>query len=468
MKLSITVAAREAPEREALVVGEEALSFSQLAGRVRVAVGWLRQRGVDAETPRVALVGEVEPRALTLFYALAELGVPVVMVHPGSPGAERRRLLAQTGTEILLEPAELPADLDAAAEPAVPMPPPPDGERCLAVVPTSGSAGRPKGVVLSRRAFVASAAASAANLGWRDGDRWLLSLPIAHIGGLSILTRCLIARRAVVVHRLPRFAAAEVARVIEARRVTLLSLVPTTLRRLLELQGWQPPAGLRAILVGGAAAPAALLRRAAERGWPVLATYGLTEACSQVATQRLGSAARSELGCGEPLPGLEVRIRGGVIELRGPTLMSATLPSPTTSPWTADGWLRTGDLGRLDAAGRLHVLGRRDAVIVSGGENVQPAAVEEALAAHPAIDAACVFGVEHPEWGEAVAAAVRGAPPPPDAELVAFLAERLAPHQRPRWLACLEEWPVTASGKADRARIRRLAAPHLRPLDGAR
>src|SRR6185437_8373891 len=171
---------------------------------------------------------------------------------------------------------------------------------------TSGTTGRPKGAVLSRRAFVASAAASAANLGWRDDDRWLVCMPLAHVGGLSILTRCLAAGRTVVLE--PRFDPDAVLAAIDRERVTLLSVVPTMLTALLERPAASALSRLRALLLGGAAAPFSLLETCARRGIPALATYGLTEACSQVTVQRLAQPLRAVPGSGQPLPGVEIRI----------------------------------------------------------------------------------------------------------------------------------------------------------------
>ncbi len=480
MELSLAAAAAEVSQRPALIAGDVTLTYGEVAARLPAVLGWLRCRGVEATTTRVALVGESRPGAAVLVYALAGLGVPMVMIHPRSTAQERRRVMAATATEILLEAPDVEALVedggagDASAEDGsatrdgVSRPRTFDAERPLAIVQTSGTGGRPKGVVLSRRAFVAAAAASAANLGWRDDDRWLLSLPIAHVGGLSILTRCLIARRTAVLEPWRRFEASRAVRVIEERRVTLISLVPTMLQRLLALEGWQPPRRLRAILLGGAAASPDLLGRAAERGWPVLATYGLTEACSQVATQPLdtagtAAAGHGALGCGPPVAGMQVRIRDRVIEVRGASLMSGYLPTPPESPFAASGWFRTGDLGRLDTEGRLHVLGRRDEVIVSGGENVHPLEVEAVLEQHPAITAACVFGLADEEWGEVVAAALVAPSPPSEDELLRYLAARLAPYKRPRRLAILPQLPRSVAGKVDRRRAAELAAPVLRP-----
>jgi O-succinylbenzoic acid--CoA ligase len=440
------------------------LTWADLGERVRRLLPALRRRMRGGE--RAALVGETDLATLETLYALIELGMPTVLLHPGWSRSERRRLLDACAPVVEIEPEKLarpPAGQGARVR-GRPRPIPTD--RALAVVPTSGTSGDPKGVVLSRRAFLASAEASAENLGWEDGDRWLLGLPVAHVGGLSILTRCLIARRTVVVQGGRRFDAAEVAGLVERHRVTLMSLVPTTLKRLLHLAPpWEPPSWLRAVLLGGAGASPALLAAAADRGVPVLATYGLTEACSQVATQAYGTVQRGEMGCGPPLPGTEVRIRDGGIEVRGLQLMNGYLPPSDEDPWTEDGWLSTGDLGRLDGEGRLHVLGRRDDVIVSGGENVRAAEVERALEEHPAIAAACVFGVEDEEWGRTVAAAVvASSEAPSDAELERHLRARLAGFKLPRRIAYLPELVRLPSGKVDRERTAERALPGLRPF----
>ena len=366
---SISEAARETPDGVGLVMGERAWTYADLAAAARRATGWLARHGIlPGETRPVALTGSPAPEALALLHALFDLGVPVALVHPRLTAGERAEAARRVGPVLRIDdPAGL--DLRAAAE-AAPPTPPPDDDRPLAILFTSGTTGSPRGVVLSRRAFVASARASARNLGWRDDDRWLLGLPVAHVGGLSIVTRCLLARRSVVVPeaivRGERLDPAGLAREIEARRVTLLSLVPTQLEWLLGLDPeWRPPPALRAILLGGAGPRVRLLAAAADRGIPVLTTYGLTEACSQVTTQRLGTTNRGELGAGPPMDGAEVRIVDGVIQIRGPTLLSGYVhPGGRISPLDAEGWLVTDDLGTIDGAGNLHVLGRRSERVV--------------------------------------------------------------------------------------------------------
>jgi len=260
-------------------------------------------------------------------------------------------------------------------------------------------------------------------------------LPLAHVGGLSVLVRCLLARRPFVLGRPDR-----VAEDIARHHATIVSLVPTQLARLLDAR-WTPPPWLRIVLLGGAAAPASLLAHAAAAGVPVVTTYGLTEACSQVATQIPGA---SGAGCGPPLPGVRVRIVDERIEIDGPTLFSGYLGEPPR----AAGWFATGDFGRLDAAGNLHVLGRRTDLIVTGGENVYPAEVEAYLDARGV--AACVFGMPDETWGEIVCAATTGV-------VVAATLADLAPWKRPRRWARVRELPLTPGGKPDRAAARALA-----------
>jgi len=327
------------------------------------------------------------------------------------------------------------------------------------MVSTSGSSGHPKGVILSRNAFLASARASTANLGWQDDDRWLLSMPTAHVGGLSIVTRCLGARRCVALSKQPRFTAEGFTEEIESHRITLASLVPTMLHRLLQTSpSWMPPSHLRAILLGGAAAPKDLLAQAADREIPLLTTYGLSEACSQVTTQsyqalRRGVFNRGQLGVGAPLAGTELRIQEDEIQVRGPNLMDGYHLLSAREPLFLDGgWFPTGDLGRLDEAGNLHVLGRTGDRIITGGENVDPVEVEAALLLHPNLREACVFGIEDPEWGQKVCAAlvVAGSGPPGADEITTFLSLHLAGYKQPRSLIFVPALPLLPNGKLDR------------------
>jgi O-succinylbenzoic acid--CoA ligase len=382
-------------------------------------------------------VGTTDREALVTLYALLEARIPALLVHPRLTPMER-------------------AALEAAAARAGPAP-----DDAAAIVFTSGTTGEPRAAVLTRRALVASAEASAANLGWEDDDRWLLAMPLAHVGGLSIVARCLAARRCVVA--MPKFDARAVPGWIDAHRVTLASMVPTMLARVQDANPqWRPPPHFRAVLVGGAGVPAALLARARERGLPVLPSYGLTEACAQVVA--VPYAARFDpapYASGLPLPGVGLRIADGRIEIRGSMLMAGYWGEAPLAPGA---WFDTGDLGEIDGRGCLHVHARRTDLVVTGGENVYPAEVERVLETLPGIAAAGVFGVPSDEWGEEVAAAlVATGAPPPDAALREHVGARLAPHKRPRRFCYVASLPHTAGGKLDRAALRELA-PALRPV----
>jgi O-succinylbenzoic acid--CoA ligase len=471
--LSILDAARELPGQVALALGEREISFARLAERVRERMrGLAALAELPADAPLLAFRATESLATLELIYALLELGLPFLPLHARLTREEAEQLLARLPVARLLEPTE------AGCEIVVRSPAPLEERQRswfestpqLAALATSGSSGAPHLVVLSRRAFIAAATASAANFGWHGDDRWLLCLPLAHIGGLSVVTRCLLARRAVVLGAPAQpgeSSEQRLARAIVDGRPRLLSLVPTQLSALLQLEPrFELPPRVRVILTGGAAAPPSVLAACAERGWPVLTSYGMTEACSQIATERPGSAAPAERGCGWPLPGVEVRLSHGAIQVRGPTLLSGYLLG-SAAPLDAEGWFTTGDLGRFDLTGQLHVLGRIDQMIITGGENVAPAEVEAALTACPGVLEACVFPLPDPHWGQVVAAGLRvqrGADLDSLLEGVRReLDRRLAGFKRPRRFAFASAFVYGPTGKLDRRATAEALLSELRP-----
>jgi O-succinylbenzoic acid--CoA ligase len=252
-------------------------------------------------------------------------------------------------------------------------------------------------------------------------------------------------------------------------RVSLLSVVPTMLHRLIaHAPDRKLPDNLRLVLVGGAATPEEWVAGALARGWPLALTYGLTEAVSQVATA-LPAAVRCKPGSvGKALFGIRMRIAmtdahggpgdalppgaPGEIFVSGSTLMRGYLGEPPVGEWLA-----TGDIGCLDEDGDLYILDRRTDLIVSGGENVYPAEIERVLRTHPGIREACVVGIEDAEWGRRVAAAVV----PKDRsltvrEIEAYLRPRIAGYKLPREILLLDELPCTASGKVCRPDVVKL------------
>ena len=332
----------------------------------------------------------------------------------------------------------------------------------LAVLFTSGTSGRAKGACLGWRNFQASAVAAEDRLGSVVRGRWLACMPLFHVGGLSILVRSVLFGGPVRLQ--PRFDAHAVSDALDGGDIAGVSLVPTMLSRLLACRGERAaPQGLQVVLLGGAAAAPELLTRALSAGYPVCPTYGLTEATSQVATAappREGAATAMPM---LPVRGTEVRILSdhgdappgtpGEILVRGPTVMQGYLhDSNATARTLRDGWLHTGDVGYLDDDGGLHVLDRRDDLIVSGGENVYPAEIEAVLLEHPSVMDAGVAGIADPDLGARVAAWVVVAPDasPTAVELQQHCRQRLAGFKQPRTYRFVDALPRNAAGKLQR------------------
>ncbi|GAA2074046.1 AMP-binding protein [Actinomadura alba] len=304
------------------------------------------------------------------------------------------------------------------------------------LIATSGSTGRPKIVELSAAALRHSASATLAHLGTGPGERWLCCLPTSHIAGVQVLVRSLVAGTDPVIH--PRFDPATVA----ASGAAYLSVVPTQLRRLIDAGADLSAFG--AILLGGAAAPPALVESARAGGARVITTYGMSETCG---------------GCvydGLPLDGVSVRVGAdGRIRLAGPVLFSGyrLQPGPTASA-LGDGWFVTQDLGVIEE-GRLRVRGRVDDVINTGGEKVVAGEVASVLSRHPAVEEVVVVGRSDPEWGERVTAVVVPGPDAPTlGELRAWSRASLPAHAAPRELELVAAIPLLPSGKPDLARLR--------------
>ena len=346
----------------------------------------------------------------------------VLPVDQRLPSPVRRQLLASARPHAVID-----ATSDRTSfEPGAPL----LDEGDALVVASSGSTGTPKLVVHTHIGIAAHARAVHQHLAVDpDVDRWLACLPLAHLGGLGVLLRSLVTGTPVDV--VPRFDAGEVASAPRRLGTTLVSLVPTALGRL-------DPAPFRWVVLGGSADPAT-------RPANVVRTYGLTETGGGVVYD------------GVPLPGIDVRVDArGAIAVGGPTLARGLrTPDGRVPPVAdADGWLDTGDLGAWSTDGRLVVHGRADDLIVTGGENVWPAAVEAALGTHPAVAEVAVVGRADPDWGTVVVAVVvpaAGAEPPSLDELRGYVRSRLPAFAAPRQLVLADALPRTALGKLRRA-----------------
>jgi O-succinylbenzoic acid--CoA ligase len=397
VNLSIADAAREGGV--AVIANDRAYTYAECAG---AELHRTISSSASHQSSRTRAVWIAEPRVATIcaIYQALEAHQPLALIHPALPEATRRE------QQRAFEAATLPPDT-------------------AFVLFTSGTTGTSRGVVLSRSAIIAAARASEARFGWRDDDRWLLALPMAHAGGLSIVIRCLLARKPIVIHQGDARLTA---------KATLASLVPAQLTEMHR----GSPGPLRAVVLGGAAAMPTLVEAAVAAGWPIYPSYGLTETFGQIAT------ATYPGGPLELLPGVEVDVRD-TIAIRAPQLATCYLDGTAIAPE-----LVTSDLGRLDGT-VLRILGRRDEMINTGGEKVHPLDVERVLTATPGIRAAVVFGHPDERFGHVVAAVVVG-----DFDLAAaqqLWRAQLPSYARPRQLLRVDALPLLPSGKPDRRLI---------------
>jgi O-succinylbenzoic acid--CoA ligase len=322
---------------------------------------------------------------------------------------------------------------------------------------TSGTTGDPKGVRLTMENLLASASASAYRLGIQDGDRWLCCLPVSHMGGLAPAVRTVCYGTTLVVQR--AFKANATATTLDEYDITHVSLVPTQLKRLLDT-GWKPNASLSTVLLGGAPAAEALLERCDEAGVPAYPTYGMTEAASQITTARPPEHRAYPGTVGSPLVCTDVTIvddgesvepgQRGEIVIDGPTVTPGYLDSERTAAPFSEHGFQTGDVGYRDEDGRLWVMGRRDDVILTGGELVAPAGIQDTLCQHDAVANAVVLGVPDEEWGERVVAAVGSTGPVSTETLREFCEARLASYKVPKTIEFVDDFPRTQSGTVDR------------------
>lgn len=491
-------AARHLPGEAALVGDSGTLTWAALAEHVDLVATTLRALATadeaatdgarerlckSAAAPRphaVALRPDRDDVVVLLAHAVA--GIPLLPLHPALPEADAARLAATAGARRLtLEQCLRQAPAAAAAASRSADPPASGALQAgddLFLVPTSGSSGAPRLARLTHRAVLAAAAALTERLPFGPQDRWILTLPLSHVGGLSVVARCVCAGRAIVL--VPRFAEDAVWTAMARDGGTRLSAVPAIADRLLHADRGGRLAHLSLMMLGGQAAPMALRRALAEAGTSAVASYGLTESCAAAACEAPADAGRLLPGCGTALRGVTLTIAGedgaalpagtpGRILLAGPALLAGYAGRPDLAMRDAAGRLDTGDLGWLDEDGRLHVQGRRAEVIVTGGEKVVPGVVEAALREHPGVRDAVVFGQADGRWGAIVCAAVEGAAAlHDDTTLPALLATLLPPWARPRQLAVFDALPRLNTGKVDRRGTPALADSRLRPFPALR
>jgi len=341
-----------------------------------------------------------------------------------------------------------------------------DKEAC--VIFTSGSKGIPKGVVLTNGNFYYSALASNLNLELAPGDCWHLSLPLYHVGGLSILQRCALAGASVYMSY--GFDCEEINTLIDMSKISHLSLVPTMLQRLIDSRRDNPmPDTVKAILLGGSEAPKMLLEKIRLFGVPVFTTYGMTESASQITCMSPGDSANILSTSGKPLKYVKVRIvnsKGeglpphveGKIIVKGKVLFKGYLNRDVRAEWHDNQWFITGDKGYFDSDGYLTVTGRADDMFVSGGENIYPGDIEVEGASYPNIKACAVLAVDDTEWGKRPVLFVEPVETVEfnEQDITAYLKTRLPKIKIPEKIIPLNRLPRATIGKIDYTALREI------------
>ncbi|MGN1209150.1 MAG: class I adenylate-forming enzyme family protein [Duodenibacillus sp.] len=417
--LDIVQAAREAPVRTAVIDDSRRWSYAELAERVQSRAAALRR---PAGGRPVYCTAQADFEGIVELLALLYARIPAVLLSPKLTEAER--LVVRERLESI---PEAPAPQTAF------------------IVLTSGTTGVPKPVMLTRTALASGAVAAARALHMTSRDCFQLSLSPARVGGLGIVLRTLAVRGTIALA--PKFDGARFVERLERDGVTLASLVPAMLADVLEKNpDWRNPKGLRALLLGGAALPDRLRRRAVERGIGIVTTYAMTETGSSVA---VSAWERRFCPFGEgqvPLEGVRFRVFDGRLSLSGPMVFAGYWGRP--SP-LRNGWFETGDTGFLSSEGHVSVTARLHEISLTAGEKVAPVEVETVLESICGVREALVVGMPDEKWGEIVTALVvweEGACR--DAARLAWEAAKcLARYKCPRRLASVEAIPLTREGK---------------------
>ena len=466
--------AQKGPEQLALLFEGKRWTYQQLDWEVGNLCEKLVRTGLKAGD-RIALLTPNRVECVFLFHAVARLDLTLVPLNSRLTPAELKALIERVRPALTLADQSLQGHLDASIsldrlgqldrldrvdpnEARVEVPADRGNQVSGSAKPqvilfSSGTTGTPKAVMLTRENFSESARASGKNLGFESSQRWVACLPLFHVGGLAMVARSAWYGAALILHR--GFDEARVNDSIEREGATHLSLVEATLRRLIEARRSSFPTHLKAILVGGGPVDSKWVDQARSMAAPVLLTYGLTEACSQVTTERLKDAdGRS---AGPPLDGIAARISSqGEIEVKGPTVMAGYFDdSSATQRAVNQGWLQTGDLGGLDQHGRLQIKARRSDLIISGGENIYPAEIERTLSDYPGVVEVAVGSLEDSRWGQVPVAVIAGLGKAGQAKpLTDWARGRMADFKVPKRWAFVDALPRDSLGKVNREKLK--------------
>ncbi|MBC2249738.1 o-succinylbenzoate--CoA ligase [Listeria sp. FSL L7-0123] len=453
---------RLSPNETALVFEGKEETFAEINEAVEQLAGKLFSRGIRKDE-MVAILGKNDRMTFLLIHALQQLGAVTLFLNNRLTKKELAFQLANAKVKQVFF-------ADTFAEKVV------DGisytelqhtnylkpelletwelSRVASVMYTSGTTGKPKGVMQTYENHWWSAVASALNLGLTEKDSWLCAVPIFHISGLSIMMRSVI--YGIPVYLEEHFDEEKITQLLESGKVSTISVVTSMLERLLKIHGGSYHPNLRTVLLGGGPASEAVLAICKQRNIPLVQSFGMTETASQIVTLPPKDALTKIGSSGKALFPAEVKIADdGEILLKGPSITPGYLHNETaTKAAFADGWFKTGDIGYLDEEGFLFVLERRSDLIISGGENIYPTEIEHVIATYEAVKEVAVVGKHDDKWGSVPVAFIIAEQAFDEAELRAICQTNLASFKIPKQITIVETLPKTASGKIQRNKLK--------------
>lgn len=453
------------PNQIAIDDGNERLSFAELKKQVEVVVG-----KIDHLNPgsRVGLLATNTLMSYKLALAIMCSGRTIVWLNWRLAGEELERQIKDSGLQLCLVENSLwrsgmtnpfksySVFLITNADPGE-LIPVFKSDWVASIMYTSGTTGKPKGVLQTFGNHFYSAVSSALNLGLSSADKWLCVAPIFHISGFSIIMRGLI--YGMTVRLVEKFRAEEIERILANETVTIMSVVPFMLKKLIQQQNKTNThynSAFRCMLLGGGTIDRETLEICLQRSIPVVQCYGMTETCSQIVALRSVDALLKLGSVGQPLFSTQLKLsKDGEILLKTPTLTPGYLNLPDKLPSKMiDGWYRTGDIGHLDKEGYLYIDGRADEMLISGGENIFPQEVEQVYQRYPQINEVAVVGQNDSVWGQVPVAFVVSDRRLSTTKLMNYGYEHLARYKVPQHYIFVSELPKNASGKIRRFMLR--------------
>ncbi|WP_085721997.1 o-succinylbenzoate--CoA ligase [Limosilactobacillus reuteri] len=453
------------PNQIAIDDGNERLSFAELKKQVEVLVG-----KIDHLNPgsRVCILATNTLMSYKLALAIMCSGRTIVWLNWRLAGEELERQIKDSGLQLCLVENSLwrsgmtdpfksySAFLITSADPGE-LIPVFKSNWVASIMYTSGTTGKPKGVLQTFGNHFYSAVSSALNLGLSSADKWLCVAPIFHISGFSIIMRGLI--YGMTVRLVEKFRAEELERILANETVTIMSVVPFMLKKLIQQQNKTNThynSAFRCMLLGGGTIDRETLEACLQRSIPVVQCYGMTETCSQIVALRSADALLKLGSVGQPLFSTQLKLsKDGEILLKTPALTPGYLNLPDKLPSKMiDGWYRTGDIGHLDKEGYLYIDGRADEMLISGGENIFPQEVEQVYQRYPQINEVAVVGQNDSVWGQVPVAFVVSDRRLSPTKLINYGYEHLARYKVPQHYIFVSELPKNASGKIRRFMLR--------------